>query len=107
MEPAGDAQRIDSLLLVQSQRPRHAQRVTDLDGRPAIGRFGWKAERPAIRDVRSMHGLVLEGLGFLIVAVFARPAALAEPWQCGVSPLSVVIVAGLWLRQRRLLKPED
>ncbi len=64
---------------------------------------GIAEERPAIRDVRSMHGLVLEGLGFLITTVFARPAALAEPWQAAFSMLgSVLAVVVLYAALRHL-----
>lgn len=37
-------------------------------------------EKPAIRDPRSMHGLVVEGLSFFVAAGFAQPSAAAADW---------------------------
>jgi len=60
-------------------------------------RLGIPEEKPAMRDPRSMHGLVLEGLGFLIAFLFARPRTEASEWQCAASGafgvMSVLIVA--------------
>lgn len=59
---------------------------------------GIPEERPGIRDPRSMHGLLLEGLGFLISFVFARPWSEASDWQCaasiGFGVMSVAIAGG-------------
>jgi protein-S-isoprenylcysteine O-methyltransferase Ste14 len=65
--------------------------------RAARKRQGIPEERPGIRDPRSMLGLLIEGLGFLIAFLFARPWSEASELQCLASiifgVLSVIIVA--------------
>ncbi|MBL8212550.1 MAG: isoprenylcysteine carboxylmethyltransferase family protein [Bryobacterales bacterium] len=60
-------------------------------------RQGIPEEKPAIRDPRSMHGLLLEGIAFLILFTFRRSAVETAPWQYLASVLlailSVVILA--------------
>lgn len=48
--------------------------------RSARRRQGIPEEKPAIRDARSMLGLLLEGLSFVLAALFARPVAQAAGW---------------------------
>jgi protein-S-isoprenylcysteine O-methyltransferase Ste14 len=65
--------------------------------RAARRRQGIPEERPSIRDPRSMHGLVLEGLGFLIAFLCARDPQQAAAWQVpasiGSAVLSVAILS--------------
>lgn len=66
--------------------------------RRARRRQGIAEERPAIRDPRSMHGLLLEGLSFAIAFAFVRSPHAAEPWQqiasIVFSILSIIVLAG-------------
>lgn len=62
---------------------------------------GVSGERPSIRDPRSMHGLVLEGLAFAVAFAFTRPLRESAPWQQAGSMLSgaaAVVVLFLALR---------
>lgn len=65
-------------------------------------RLGIPEEKPAIRDVRSMHGLALEGLSFLIAFAFWQGPQASADWRHAVSIaaglLSVVVLGGA-LRQ--------
>lgn len=65
--------------------------------RMARRRQGIPEEKPAVRDSRSMYGLMLEGLGFFIAFLFARSPQAASEWQAVVSIsfgiLSVSILA--------------
>jgi protein-S-isoprenylcysteine O-methyltransferase Ste14 len=64
---------------------------------------GIPEEKPSLRDPRSMHGLVLEGLGFLICFVFLRSPAEAADWQCAASVLfGIISIAVLYQALRHL-----
>ena len=71
--------------------------VNHLRVRIARRKQGIPEEKPAIRDSRSMHGLVLEGIGFLIALLFARDPRNAADWQVAATILcgsfSVAILA--------------
>ena len=60
-------------------------------------RQGIPEEKPALRDPRSMHGLILEGLAFCIAFFVQRSAMDTAPWQYLASMafgmLSVAVLA--------------
>ncbi|MCS7023787.1 MAG: isoprenylcysteine carboxylmethyltransferase family protein [Bryobacteraceae bacterium] len=64
-------------------------------------RFGIAEHQPSIRDKRSMYGLALEGLSFLIAFAFAQSPERAASWRhwlsLGSGALSVLLL-GVALR---------
>ncbi|MCC6362062.1 MAG: isoprenylcysteine carboxylmethyltransferase family protein [Bryobacterales bacterium] len=66
-------------------------------------RRGIPEKRPAIRNPRSMHGLVLEGAAFAVAFLFTRPLRESAPWQQAGSILfGVTAVVVLFLALRHL-----
>ncbi|MCC6392971.1 MAG: isoprenylcysteine carboxylmethyltransferase family protein [Bryobacterales bacterium] len=64
---------------------------------------GIAEERTAIRNPRSMHGLVLEGLAFAVALLFTRPLHESAPWQQAGSILfGITAVVVLFLALRHL-----
>ena len=59
-------------------------------------RLGIPEEKPAIRDSRSMHGLALEGLSFLLAAIFSSFSDPPSDWQCVLSMIFSVLAAVLF-----------
>lgn len=60
-------------------------------------RQGIPEENRSIRDARSMYGLILEGVAFLVACLFLRPASQTAGWQylasMGFGVLSVAVLA--------------
>lgn len=60
-------------------------------------------EKPSIRDPRSMHGLVLEGLAFVVAAAFRQPIASVSELLCLASMVfGLLSVAILYAALRHL-----
>lgn len=58
-------------------------------------RQGIPEEKPSIRDARSMRGLVIEGISFLIAFLFYRTPAEAADWQCAGSIAAGMLSVGM------------
>lgn len=69
-------------------------------------RQGIPEEKPAIRDRRSMHGLLLEGLAFLIIFTFRRSALDTAPWQYLASTVLAILSVGILAAALRHLDME-
>lgn len=66
-------------------------------------RRGIAEEKPSLRDPRSMRGLALEGLGFLIAVLFPRPHDATPDWRHAASiTFGVLAVALVWWALRHL-----
>jgi protein-S-isoprenylcysteine O-methyltransferase Ste14 len=66
-------------------------------------RQGIPEEKPALRDPRSMYGLILEGGAFLVAFLFQRSARETAPWQYLASmPFAIVSVVVLAAALRHL-----
>lgn len=53
-------------------------------------------EKPSIRDPRSMHGLAIEGLSFLLAAIFSSYSNPPGDFQCILSIVFAMLAAGLF-----------
>ncbi len=69
-------------------------------------RRGIAEEKPSIRDSRSMKGLAIEGLSFLLAVVFSSFSDGPGDWQCVGSMVFAVIAAGLFVWALRHLDLE-
>lgn len=66
-------------------------------------RRGIPEERPALRDPRSMHGLALEGLSFLIAFAFLERPLTSAAWRhAGAIVFAILAVAILFAALRHL-----
>jgi protein-S-isoprenylcysteine O-methyltransferase Ste14 len=67
---------------------------------------GIAEEKPSIRDARSMKGLALEGLSFLLAVIFSSFSDPPSEWQCVVSIVFSVVAASLFVVALRHLDLE-
>ncbi|MBI4909397.1 MAG: isoprenylcysteine carboxylmethyltransferase family protein [Acidobacteria bacterium] len=71
--------------------------------RAARRRLGIPEEQPSLRDPRSMQGLAIEGLSFLLAFVFYQSPSVASTWLSAVSILTgLTSVAVLYAALRHL-----